>query len=46
MGKNTRQHWGFVNPAHLVNPVYTGFILLTYLFLTSLGYLRGEPTLK
>ena len=22
---------GFVNPVHLVNPVYTGFILPTYL---------------
>ena len=31
MRKNTRQYWGFVNPVHLVNPVYTGFILLTYL---------------
>jgi hypothetical protein len=31
MGKNTCQHWGFVNPVHLVNPVYLGFILLTYL---------------
>ncbi len=25
----------FVNPVHLVNPVYTGFILLTYLGLQT-----------
>ncbi len=31
MRKNTDQYWGFVNPVHLVNPVYTGFILLGYL---------------
>ena len=25
MIKNARQHWGFVNPVHLINPVETGF---------------------
>jgi hypothetical protein len=48
MGKNTRQHWGFVNPVHLVNPVYTGLILLTYLpaHLKKLRVLRGSYSLR
>lgn len=31
LGKNTHKHWVVVNLFYLVNPVYTRFILLTYL---------------
>ena len=37
MRKNSAQYWGFVNPVHLVNPVYTGFVLLGYLLLLCIA---------
>ena len=43
MRKKHNKHGGFVNPVQLVNPVYTGFILPTYLEVKEKNF-RPVPT--